>query len=59
MAASKTTSKILRILILDDSADDAEQASGVLRQAGYMLKTQRFETGIARWKRISITVSGI
>lgn len=47
MADSKPTSKILRVLILDDSADDAEQASGVLRQAGYMLKSQRFETGVA------------
>lgn len=47
MADTKPTSKILRVLILDDSADDAEQASGVLRQAGYMLKSQRFETGVA------------
>ena len=47
MADTKTASKILRVLILDDSADDAEQASGVLRQAGYMLKSQRFETGVA------------
>ena len=47
MADTKTASKILRVLIMDDSADDAEQASGVLRQAGYMLKSQRFETGVA------------
>ena len=47
MPDTKPTSKILRVLILDDSADDAEQASGVLRQAGYMLKSQRFETGVA------------
>lgn len=47
MADTKPASKILRVLILDDSADDAEQASGVLRQAGYMLKSQRFETGVA------------
>lgn len=47
MSETKPISKILRVLILDDSADDAEQASGVLRQAGYMLKSQRFETGVA------------
>jgi len=47
MANAKAASKILRVLILDDSPDDTEQASGVLRQAGYMLKTQRLETGVA------------
>jgi PAS domain S-box-containing protein/diguanylate cyclase (GGDEF)-like protein len=47
MANTKASQKILRVLILDDSPDDAEQASNVLRQAGYMLKTQRLETGVA------------
>ena len=47
MAETKASKKILRVLILDDSPDDAEQASGLLRKAGYMLKTQRFETGVA------------
>lgn len=47
MAEIKPASKILRVLILDDSPDDAEQASASLRQAGFMLKTQRLETGVA------------
>ena len=47
MADHKTAHKILRVLILDDSPDDAEQASAALRQAGYMLKNQRLETGVA------------
>ena len=47
MAENKTAHKILRLLILDDSPDDAEQASAALRQAGYMLKSQRLETGVA------------
>jgi len=47
MANTKPATKILRILILDDSPDDTEQASSALRQAGYMLKTQRLETGVA------------
>ena len=47
MAEIKPNSKILRVLILDESPDDAEQASVTLRQAGYMLKTQRLETGVA------------
>ena len=47
MAENKPVSKILRVLILDESPDDAEQASATLRQAGYMLKTQRLETGVA------------
>ena len=47
MAETKPANKNLRVLILDDSPDDAEQASGLLRQAGYVLKTQRFETGVA------------
>jgi PAS domain S-box-containing protein/diguanylate cyclase (GGDEF)-like protein len=47
MADQKTSHKILRVLILDDSPDDAEQASTALRQAGYMLKNQRLETGVA------------
>jgi len=47
MAQTKPGSKILRVLILDESPDDAEQASAALRQAGYMLKTQRLETGVA------------
>jgi len=47
MADNKTAHKILRVLILDDSPDDAEQASAALRQAGYMLKSQRLETGVA------------
>jgi len=47
MAEKKPASKILRVLLLDDSPDDAEQASMVLRAAGYMLKTQRLETGVA------------
>jgi len=44
---NKPARKILRVLILDDSPDDAEQASAALRKAGYMLKTQRLETGVA------------
>lgn len=47
MAQTKPVNKILRVLILDESPDDAEQASAALRQAGYMLKTQRLETGVA------------
>jgi len=47
MAEKKTVSKILRVLILDESPDDAEQASTTLRRAGFMLKTQRLETGVA------------
>ena len=47
MIDNKAAHKILRVLILDDSPDDAEQASAALRQAGYMLKTQRLETGVA------------
>jgi len=47
MADKKPANKILRVLILDESPDDAEQASSTLRQAGYMLKTQRLETGVA------------
>lgn len=47
MSNAKPVQKILRVLILDDSPDDAEQASACLRQAGYMLKTQRLETGVA------------
>jgi len=47
MAETKRGSKILRVLILDESPDDAEQASAILRQAGFMLKTQRLETGVA------------
>jgi PAS domain S-box-containing protein/diguanylate cyclase (GGDEF)-like protein len=47
MAETRPDSKILRVLILDESPDDAEQASTALRQAGYRLKTQRFETGVA------------
>lgn len=47
MTDTKPAHKILRVLILDDSPDDTEQASGALRQAGYMLKTQRLETGVA------------
>jgi len=52
MAETKTPNKILRVLILDESPDDAEQASVVLRQAGYMLKTQRLETGVAVEKNL-------
>ena len=33
--------KILRLLIVDDSPDDAEIPVDILRQAGYMLKSQR------------------
>jgi len=33
--------KILRLLIVDDSPDDAELPVNILRQAGYMLKSQR------------------
>lgn len=47
MTEAKSAHKILRVLILDDSPDDAEQASAALRHAGYMLKTQRLETGVA------------
>ncbi len=35
--------KILRLLIVDDSPDDAELASTALRKGGYMLKTQRVQ----------------
>src|SRR4030065_422843 len=47
MVETKKGGKILRVLILDESPDDAEQASAILRQAGFMLKTQRLETGVA------------
>ncbi|MDH4133805.1 MAG: EAL domain-containing protein [Gammaproteobacteria bacterium] len=47
MTEDKSPSQLLRTLILDDSPDDAEQASQALRQTGYVLKTQRLETGIA------------
>ena len=47
MVEKKPASKILRVLLLDDSPDDAEQASMALRAAGFMLKTQRLETGVA------------
>ena len=33
--------KILRLLIVDDSPDDAEIPVNILRQAGYMIKSQR------------------
>jgi diguanylate cyclase (GGDEF)-like protein/PAS domain S-box-containing protein len=35
--------KILRLLIVDDSPDDAELAASALRKAHYMLKTQRVQ----------------
>ena len=35
--------KILRLLIVDDSPDDAELAVAALRKAGYMLKNQRVQ----------------
>ncbi len=35
--------KILRLLIVDDSPDDAELAVASLRKAGYMLKNQRVQ----------------
>lgn len=35
--------KILRLLIVDDSPDDAEIATTALRKAGFMLKTQRVQ----------------
>lgn len=35
--------QLLRLLIIDDSPDDAEQTIGLLRQAGYMLKSQRIQ----------------
>lgn len=34
---------LLRLLIIDDSPDDAEQAIDLLRTAGYMLKSQRIQ----------------
>lgn len=47
MADARPANKILRVLILDDSPDDTEQASAALRHVGFMLKTQRLETGVA------------
>lgn len=35
--------KILRLLIIDDSPDDADVTVATLRKAGYMLKTQRVQ----------------
>jgi diguanylate cyclase (GGDEF)-like protein/PAS domain S-box-containing protein len=35
--------KILRLLIIDDSADDADISVSVLRKNGYMLKSQRVQ----------------
>jgi len=35
--------KILRLLIVDDSPDDAELSVAALRRSGYMLKTQRVQ----------------
>jgi len=55
MSNAKPVQKILRVLILDDSPDDAEQASASLRQAGYMLKTQRLETGVAVEQNLEVS----
>ena len=33
--------KLLRVIIIDDSPDDADLVADALRRAGYMLKTQR------------------
>lgn len=55
MSNAKPAQKILRVLILDDSPDDAEQASANLRQAGYMLKTQRLETGVAVEQNLEVS----
>ena len=41
--ARKVSKSIIRLLIADDSADEAESLSNALRQAGYLLKTQRVE----------------
>lgn len=41
--AGNVSKSIIRLLIADDSADEAESMSNALRQAGYMLKTQRIE----------------
>lgn len=35
--------QLLRLLIVDDSPDDAEQTINLLRKAGYMLKSQRIQ----------------
>lgn len=35
--------KIIRLLLVDDSPDDAELATEALRRAGYMLKSQRVQ----------------
>ncbi|MEE8625071.1 MAG: hypothetical protein V3T19_07000, partial [Acidiferrobacterales bacterium] len=35
--------KILRLLIIDDSADDADIPVSVLRKDGYMLKSRRVQ----------------
>lgn len=35
--------QLLRLLIIDDSPDDAEQTIDLLRKAGYMLKSQRIQ----------------
>lgn len=40
---SPVVKKLLRVLIIDDSPDDAEIAVATLRQQGYMLKTQRVQ----------------
>lgn len=38
--------KIIRLLLVDDSPDDAELATETLRRAGYMLKSQRVQDAV-------------
>jgi DNA-binding response OmpR family regulator len=35
--------KLLRLLVIDDSPDDAELATAALRHAGYRVKSQRVQ----------------
>ncbi len=39
--------KIIRLLVVDDSPDDAELAIDTLRRAGYMLKSQRVQDAVS------------
>ena len=43
MAVQKVGGKIIRLLIINDSADEAEQVIDALRQFGYRLKTHRVD----------------
>lgn len=45
--------KIIRLLVVDDSPDDAELAIDTLRRAGYMLKSQRVQDTVSMQAALS------